>query len=129
MWGSRKSYPVKTSSSIKDTRDWSAALFIVVIYMQFPDQSCEHTSIYLNFEAMMGNDTLAEKNISATDPITSAPVDHDFDNNMDKLTETGHKDVGWDAYQAALEMDPAERDVIAERVKQKLDRILMPLVS
>ncbi len=45
-----------------------------------------------------------------------------------KLSDQSPSDIGWDLYQAALRMDPAEREAIAKRVKLKLDLILLPLV-
>jgi len=39
-----------------------------------------------------------------------------------------HIDIGWDLYQQALLLDPADRDAIAKRVKRKLDLILLPMV-
>jgi hypothetical protein len=49
--------------------------------------------------------------------------------NTTKISDEVTGDIGWDLYQSALLMDPAERDAIAERVKLKLDLILLPLVS
>lgn len=45
-----------------------------------------------------------------------------------KLSDETPGDIGWNLYQAALRMDPAEREAIAKRVKLKLDLILLPLV-
>lgn len=49
--------------------------------------------------------------------------------HITKLSDEAPNDIGWDAYQAALLMDPAEREAIAKRVKLKIDFILLPLVG
>ncbi|RDW72854.1 major facilitator superfamily protein-5 [Coleophoma cylindrospora] len=65
--------------------------------------------------------------MAVADSVTpAAPISEAGD--IEKLPESGHKDVGWDAYQTALLMDASERDAIALRVKHKLDAILMPLM-
>lgn len=71
---------------------------------------------------------ISEKNaVTIADRITRAPS-YDV-SAVEKLTGSKHLDVGWDAYREALRLDPAERDIIAARVKRKLDMILMSMVS
>jgi hypothetical protein len=38
-----------------------------------------------------------------------------------------HTDIGYGYYQEALEMDPAERDMLSKKLKKKLDFILLPM--
>lgn len=69
-----------------------------------------------------------EKQINdSTDPIAQAPSLHN-DEDMHKLPDGMHADIGLELYREALLMDPAEREAIARRVKMKLDCILMPMV-
>lgn len=39
-----------------------------------------------------------------------------------------HTDLAYELYKESLEMDPGERDIIAKRVKRKLDFIVLPMV-
>lgn len=69
-----------------------------------------------------------EKQVNnSTDPIAQAPSLHN-DEDMHKLPDGMHADIGLELYREALLMDPAEREAIARRVKMKLDCILMPMV-
>lgn len=73
-------------------------------------------------------DTVNEKSGTSPEDIESHTRSIDAGNDT-KLVDEAQGDIGWDLYQAALLMDPAERDMIAKRVKLKLDFILLPLVS
>ena len=69
-----------------------------------------------------------EKHVNdLTDPISQAPSLPN-DEDMHKLSDCMHTDIGFELYREALLMDPAEREAIARRVKMKLDCILMPMV-
>lgn len=46
----------------------------------------------------------------------------------EKVLDETHIDIGWDLYQDALLIDPDEREVIAKRVKWKIDCYLLPMV-
>ncbi len=66
------------------------------------------------------------------DEVTTADnavgVDADY-LETGKLNDDVHNDLGHDMYLASLQIDPAERDAIAKRVKRKLDFIVLPIVS
>jgi hypothetical protein len=72
--------------------------------------------------------TTEEKFIHPPEEIVSHTRSIEIGDDM-KLTDEAQGDIGWDLYQAALQMDPVEREAIAKRVKMKLDFILLPLVS
>jgi hypothetical protein len=69
-----------------------------------------------------------EKDIKSTDPIVPVASIQDVD-DITKLPDALHTDIGLELYKESLAMDPTERDAIAKRVKMKLDCILMPVVT
>lgn len=71
--------------------------------------------------------TADEKSVTSPDDIVSHTRSIEVGDDA-KLNDEAQGDIGWDLYQAALLMDPTERDAIAKRVKMKLDFILLPLV-
>ncbi|EXJ89579.1 hypothetical protein A1O3_02646 [Capronia epimyces CBS 606.96] len=48
--------------------------------------------------------------------------------DKESLADDTHNDLGRDMYLASLRIDPAERDMIARRVKRKLDFIVLPIM-
>tara|TARA_R110002060_G_scaffold47632_1_gene58684 strand:+ start:117 stop:380 length:264 start_codon:yes stop_codon:yes gene_type:complete len=69
-----------------------------------------------------------EKSIPAGEDVLTVTRSTEIGDDT-KVAGEAPRDIGWDLYQAALLMDPIEREVIAKRVKLKLDFILLPLVS
>ena len=69
-----------------------------------------------------------EKSSPAGDDVLTATRSIEIGDDT-KVAEEAPRDIGWDFYQAALLMDPIEREAIAKRVKLKLDFILLPLVG
>jgi hypothetical protein len=57
------------------------------------------------------------------------PVESEADGEILEKSDQDHTDIGYGIYQESLEMDPVEREMLAKRVKKKLDFILLPMVS
>jgi hypothetical protein len=57
------------------------------------------------------------------------PVKSEADGEILEKSDQDHTDIGYGFYQESLEMDPVEREMLAKRVKKKLDFILLPMVS
>lgn len=47
---------------------------------------------------------------------------------FEKMAVGIHTDLAYTLFKESLEMDPGERDLIARRVKRKLDFIVLPMV-
>jgi hypothetical protein len=56
------------------------------------------------------------------------PVKSEADSEILEKSDQDHTDIGYGFYQESLEMDPVEREMLAKRVKKKLDFILLPMV-
>lgn len=54
--------------------------------------------------------------------------DHEPDEGKGTVVTNNHTDRGLVAYQQALELEPAQLEELAKRVRWKLDLILLPLV-
>jgi len=56
------------------------------------------------------------------------PVKSEADCEILEKSDQDHTDIGYGFYQESLEMDPVEREMLAKKVKKKLDFILLPMV-
>lgn len=61
--------------------------------------------------------------------VTSTSAVPDASQDSEKHVANVHTDIGLSYYQRALEIDPSTREVIARRVKRKIDCFLLPGVT
>jgi hypothetical protein len=57
------------------------------------------------------------------------PVKSEADGKISEKPDQDHTVIGYGFYQESLEMDHVQREMLAKKVKKKLDFILLPMVS